>query len=673
MEFLQQPTVQALAKGLLHFLWQGAILALLLHVAIRLWRPQAPVRYVLGVACLAAMLLAPVVTTAIVQSARVDAPASDLLARLPLTVPSVATAIASAPAGAGWTVRGVVVCLWLAGVALLSLRLLGGWLLTRRLVGRTQHLAAPEIVALARRVADRLTLTRIVGIVESPTIAVPMMIGWLAPVVILPTAALAGLTPLQIEALLAHELAHVRRHDYLVNLLQSVVETLLFYHPAVWWVSRDVRESREHCCDDLAVAVCDRVVYASALADLATLAATPRFALAATDGSLVSRVRRILGGGQDVRPARGLWLPAAVLIAAGLAVTPIVVASPARAPQTVRPTDAPVVAPAVEVPQQTVTAEPRLVLSVTPKLSDGAEAEALVAEAKALEGQRSVTEEQAQAIDKLIQQLKEEVARLQQNRDDIYLNKTEINAEKVRQIQERLLAEVKEIQRNGDEPRMKTLGSPEREAVEKARQQLTEQQIALDSLSASERGAVDKAKKQLIEQQELAQAVESEKMARDQQAIEKKQQALLGMRAQYQDELERMQQNGELPKQKFAVGKADMKPFPATQPDSMTSVLSDLVSRDDKAYVVVIASNSVGGVNDAQFDSIRIVRWEDGMTAAQAIERAGLSAGGHQISRLSMAGPKMSTEIRTEDLATSAVLASRDVIMVGPKKGDGQA
>jgi protein involved in polysaccharide export with SLBB domain len=114
--------------------------------------------------------------------------------------------------------------------------------------------------------------------------------------VLLPAAAMSGLSLEQVEALLAHELAHVRRHDYLVNLLQSAVETLLFYHPAVWLVSRRVRQERELCCDDLAISVCsDRVAYASALADLESLRAMPSPALAATGGSLLTRVRRILG------------------------------------------------------------------------------------------------------------------------------------------------------------------------------------------------------------------------------------------------------------------------------------------------------------------------------------------------------------------------------------------
>ena len=100
----------------------------------------------------------------------------------------------------------------------------------------------------------------------------PTVIGWLKPVVLLPASALAALTPQQLEAILAHELAHIRRHDYLVNLLQTLVETLLFYHPAVWWLSRRIRIERENCCDDLAVSLCgDPVAYAAALADLEAL------------------------------------------------------------------------------------------------------------------------------------------------------------------------------------------------------------------------------------------------------------------------------------------------------------------------------------------------------------------------------------------------------------------
>ena len=143
----------------------------------------------------------------------------------------------------------------------------------------------------------------------------PAVIGWLRPVILLPASCLIGLTPGQLESILAHELAHIRRHDYLINLLQNVVETLLFYHPAVWWVSRRIRAEREHCCDDLAVKTCgDAAAYARALATLEELRPAPApFALAAAGAPLLERIRRLAGQPERsaVRPA---W-PVAGIIA----------------------------------------------------------------------------------------------------------------------------------------------------------------------------------------------------------------------------------------------------------------------------------------------------------------------------------------------------------------------
>ncbi len=146
------------------------------------------------------------------------------------------------------------------------------------------------------RLAARLGLDRLVRIVELPDIDVPFVVGCLRPIVVLPIAAIAQLNTAQVEAILAHELAHVRRHDYLVNLLQTLAETLLFYHPAVWWLSARIRNEREHCCDDVAVEVCgDPVAYAAALAELETWRSGDiELVAAASGGSLVNRIRRIL-------------------------------------------------------------------------------------------------------------------------------------------------------------------------------------------------------------------------------------------------------------------------------------------------------------------------------------------------------------------------------------------
>jgi len=187
---------------------------------------------------------------------------------------------------------------WTAGVCILTARSLGGWIAVRRFA---RHNAKPaETIWQQRlsRLARRLEISRAVRLCESAISDVPAVIGWLRPVVLVPASALTGLTPQQLEVLLAHELAHVRRYDYLVNVIQCVIETLLFYHPAVWWVSRRIREEREHCCDDLVVGVCgDPHLYATALVGMERMrATTPRLALAATGsgGSLLKRIRRLI-------------------------------------------------------------------------------------------------------------------------------------------------------------------------------------------------------------------------------------------------------------------------------------------------------------------------------------------------------------------------------------------
>ncbi len=170
---------------------------------------------------------------------------------------------------------------------------------------------------------NRMGVLRRVSLRASTLIEAPMAMGWLRPVILVPVGALAGLSTAQIEGLLAHELAHIRRHDYLVNLLQSLAEAVLFYHPAVWWVSRQIRIEREHCCDDLAVAATggDVLTYARALAELEFCREAHAHAMAATGGSLRNRIFRLANpsraAARTVSGGAALALVAALLIAAG--------------------------------------------------------------------------------------------------------------------------------------------------------------------------------------------------------------------------------------------------------------------------------------------------------------------------------------------------------------------
>ena len=297
---------------LVHFVWQGALVGLVAAAALRLLRSaSAQTRYVVACGALAAMLAAP-------SSPRAFCRLPIPLARRSMYcfVPSHRHSVtcASAPrgrvpsrhglsmqaAGAGLdAILPLVVTAWFAGVAFLLVRLAGGWWRVRRLHRDAIGLASSRWQAVSERIASRLGVHRRVHVVDSPRVDTPTALGWLRPVVLLPIAALTTLAPAQVEAILAHELAHIRRHDYAVNVLQTIAETLLFYHPAVWWVSARIRAEREHCCDDVAVDVCgDAVDYAAAaLTELETWrTARTALTLAATDGSLLARVRRVLLG-----------------------------------------------------------------------------------------------------------------------------------------------------------------------------------------------------------------------------------------------------------------------------------------------------------------------------------------------------------------------------------------
>jgi len=187
---------------------------------------------------------------------------------------------------------------------------------------RAQHLKRQGIAPVIAHWQERLAylsggmkVKRPVLLLESTLLQVPTVIGWLCPGIFLPTSSLTGLTPRQLEAILAHELAHIQRCDYLFNLLQTIVETSLFYHPAVWWISNRVRVEREHCCDDFAVQVCgDALTYARALTELEQLRnVPPQLAMAVSGGSLLHRIRRLINA-PATQPVCPAWLVAGTFV-----------------------------------------------------------------------------------------------------------------------------------------------------------------------------------------------------------------------------------------------------------------------------------------------------------------------------------------------------------------------
>ncbi len=326
---------------LLHFVWQGTLLAAVAAFGLTLFRNATPEsRYTLASITLALMLVSPIITATWLSSSRPLSSSDGATAVTPtrladtnsgVVTPDIRTASLpgsrlSRSAVTRERVFAAIVSMWLSGVLLLSIRLLGAWWHARRLQHIGLMMPASEWQAVSDRIAVRLKVRRHVHVVQRSGIEVPSVVGWWRPVLLLPLTGLAGLTPAQAEAIVAHELVHVRRHDYLVNLLQRVTETVLFYHPAVWWMSRRMRIEREHCCDAVVVRTCgDAREYALALVRLEEARAVdrPALAVAASGGALVERIRRILNPPPDNRQA----LSPAVVTAVALLVSLLFVSS----------------------------------------------------------------------------------------------------------------------------------------------------------------------------------------------------------------------------------------------------------------------------------------------------------------------------------------------------------
>ena len=270
----ESPWIDVAGWTLLHFLWEGAAIAssrwCCSSCAPSTASPQT--RYVVACVALVAMAAAPLVTAAVLsrsvattasQSADPECRTSrepDCDSRPGWAVDTHQSRHGSRPVergrrdtpalapGCRWSCL-----LWIVGVSVLLLRLFGGWWRIHRL-HRASRAAVPSAwTGATARIAATLGLSRRVHVVDSPLVDTPTVIGWMKPVILLPIAAFAGLSPSQVDAILAHELAHIRRHDFLVNLLQTFAETMLFYHPAVWWLSARIRSEREHCCDLVAL------------------------------------------------------------------------------------------------------------------------------------------------------------------------------------------------------------------------------------------------------------------------------------------------------------------------------------------------------------------------------------------------------------------------------------
>lgn len=308
-------TMHSLGGALLHFLWQGLAVSAVAGLAMAFCR-RAQSRYAISVAALAVMLAAPVGTFIYLSYPRTLAAGSYSLpaphgaaihyaATTSMAIRQLSSSIDLSP----WLVE-----LWLLGVACFSLRSAGGFLLVERERRRHSESVSDRVLAMCKVLQKRIGLERTIRYCECKWLQAPAVIGWFRPIVLLPMTALSGLSEEQLRSIVAHELAHIQRFDAFVNAFQVVVETLLFYHPAVWWLNRRIRAEREHCCDDAAVRLCgDPLEYARALTLMEEWRGAPVLAMAANRGPLSERILRILGLKSATSGTRGISLVGGVL------------------------------------------------------------------------------------------------------------------------------------------------------------------------------------------------------------------------------------------------------------------------------------------------------------------------------------------------------------------------
>jgi bla regulator protein blaR1 len=308
---------------LIHSLWQAAIVSLGIFLIYRVTE-RASIRYVAGCVGLFVILIAGISTYVVT----VSVPDSTVVQRMSLLIENQHT-IPSTEADQGSILQMVVsfldnnmnslVVLWICGTAFFSLRLTYAWWFTIKL-RKSLRFIDNEWCALLQSISNNLEIHRWVALAESASISTPLVIGYLKPVVVVPVGMLSGLTTDEVESILVHELAHIKRHDFLVNLLQSIVEVVFFFNPFVWLISNQIRKQREYCCDDIAVKYGNPLIYVKALAKIEEARIETSLlvlSLAGNKNQLLERIKRLMEKTINTQTAKYKLVPV-VLFVVGL-------------------------------------------------------------------------------------------------------------------------------------------------------------------------------------------------------------------------------------------------------------------------------------------------------------------------------------------------------------------
>jgi beta-lactamase regulating signal transducer with metallopeptidase domain len=316
---------QALGWTVFHSLWQTTLIAFVTGIILALLRHKAAkTRYRVASLGMSAMLLAASVTFAMYLfdgATPVEQPTTQSVVATvdndkiqaivaPATMP-VPVQPTEAKPNQGFAQRfskindlatqnlPLIVLIWFAGMLLFLLKLLGGLLQVFDLKRRMNFSADAYWADLLQKLTEKVGVKTQIELLESALVRSPITIGHLKPVILFPIGIINLLSEKEVEAILAHELAHIMRKDYIVNILQHLVEAVFYFHPAMWWLSSQVRQERENACDDVAIELTgDKVNYAKALVavkEMEMYVQTPALAFSGTrKKELLGRVHRLL-------------------------------------------------------------------------------------------------------------------------------------------------------------------------------------------------------------------------------------------------------------------------------------------------------------------------------------------------------------------------------------------
>jgi bla regulator protein blaR1 len=318
----------ALGWTLVHSAWQGVIILLIFSILYQFYKQNSALKYWLGIGALSLQVLASVITFLWIFEPNPTGTFTKNL-NVNLSVLNNSTTFQTVQnRDISWLENAqmffnshvdLLVNIWMLGVIFLTLKLMGGFIYVQNLKSKRTYFLDDATEKIFKNLIKKAQIKQHVYLFESSLAKIPMTIGYFEAVILLPMGLATGLSVKELEAVLAHELAHIRRADYLVNILQTLVEIVFFFHPAIWYISAKIREERENCCDDLAMEmVGDKIHLAKALTNVELFRQRESLAMAfgGNKQNLLSRVQRILGvNSSKTRSYEGFFAVMLVILA----------------------------------------------------------------------------------------------------------------------------------------------------------------------------------------------------------------------------------------------------------------------------------------------------------------------------------------------------------------------